>query len=66
MRYVKYNDISTILYFYKNVSVKVGCKYNLIDNQVVRCIKLENILLKRINFEKKECMIFEDHIFQEE
>ncbi len=61
VKYTKFNEISTVLYFHQNVTVKVGCKYNLVDNQIIRCIKLEKILLNRKNFIKNECMILEEN-----
>ena len=53
VRYTKYNDISTMLYFKDHIQLIVGCKYSLIDNQTIRCIKLENAINKRSVFEKK-------------
>ena len=50
IKYAKYNDISTTLYFKDSIKINVGCKYCLIDNQVIRCIKLEKLLLNRKKF----------------
>ena len=50
LKYDYYNELSTVLYFKNNQKVFVGCKYNLIDNQVIRCIKLEKILVNRKKF----------------
>ncbi len=63
IKYTKYNELSTVLYFHDNVQIKVGCKYNLIDNQIVRCIKLEKTLINRRNFLKKECINLEEITF---
>ena len=60
LKYSKLNDYSTVLYFKNNKSVNVDIKYNLIDNQVIRCIKLENLLIKRKNFIRNECVILGD------
>ena len=47
LKYSKKNEFSTILYFENNKKIVIEVKYNLIDNQVIRCLKLDNILLKR-------------------
>ncbi len=60
LKYSKLDDINSLLYFKNSKSIKVGIKYNLIDNQVVRCIKLDTLLIKRKNFIKNECVISED------
>lgn len=60
LKYSKFNEFSTVLFFRQGNSVKVDIKYNLIDNQVIRCIKLENLLNKRKNFLKNECILFEE------
>ena len=57
LKYSKFNDLVTTLYFKNSKGIKVGCKYNLIDNQVIRCIKLEKILLDRKKFVEKECFV---------
>ena len=59
LKYSKYNDILTTLYFKNNISVNVGCKCCLIDNQYIRCIKLEKLLLNRKKFIEKELFIME-------
>ena len=46
-KYIKFNEFSTVLCFYNNRKIKVDVKYNLIDNQVIRCLKLDTILSKR-------------------
>ena len=47
LKYTKFNEFSTVLYFYNKKKVKIDIKYNLIDNQIVRCLKLETLLSKR-------------------
>lgn len=47
LKYSKKNDFSTVLYFDNNIKIEVDVKYNLIDNQVIRCLKLDTILVKR-------------------
>lgn len=60
INYVKINEFSTVLYFRDNKSVRVDVKYNLVDNQVTRCVKLEVLLAKRRKFLTNECIVFED------
>ena len=50
LKYSKLNDFSTILYFRKNKNYKIDVKYKLVDNQVIRCMKLNTFLGKRKNF----------------
>ena len=57
LKYSKFNDFSTVVYFMNNMKVRVDAKYSLIDNQVIRCIKLENLLNKRKNFLMTETII---------
>jgi len=47
LRYTKFNEFSTVLYFQGKKKIKIDIKYNLIDNQVIRCLKLETLLIKR-------------------
>lgn len=47
LKYTKFNEFSTVLYFCNNKKLKVDIKHNLIDNQVIRCLKLETLLCKR-------------------
>lgn len=47
LKYTKFNEFSTVLYFREKKKFKVDVKFNLIDNQVVRCLKLETLLSKR-------------------
>lgn len=54
VKYSKLNEFSTVLYFHNNKRIVVDAKYNLIDNQVIRCIKLVALLNKRKNFIKEE------------
>ena len=60
VKYYRFNDISTVLYFGNNTEIKVGCRYNLIDNQIIRCIKLEKTLLNRKKFIKNEFVFSEE------
>ena len=62
LKYSKFNEFSTILYFQNKQNIKVDVKYNLIDNQIIRCIKLKTLLVKRKKFIKSECSIVEDFI----
>ncbi len=50
VRYNKINDNSTMLYFNRNRNIIVAIKYNLVDNQVIRCIKLSSLLERRKKF----------------
>lgn len=50
LKYNKVNEFSTVLYFKKNFNFKVDVKHKLIDNQVVRCMKLIVFLGKRKDF----------------
>ena len=47
LNYYKFNEFSTVLYFRDKKKIKVDVKFNLIDNQVIRCLKLETLLCKR-------------------
>ncbi len=60
LKYSKLNEFSTVLYFKNNKNIKVDTKYNLIDNQIIRCIKLDTLLIKRKNFIKNEFNLLED------
>ena len=57
LKYSKVNEFSTVLYFRENKSIRVDTRYSLVDNQVIRCIKLDNLLMRRKNFIKSECSI---------
>lgn len=57
LKYSKFNEFSTVLYFKSGKKNRVDVKYNLIDNQVLRCIKLETLINKRKNFLKLETII---------
>lgn len=57
LKYSKKSEFSTVLYFKNNKQIVVDVKYNLIDNQVIRCIKLDSLLNKRKNFFKNEVII---------
>ena len=47
LKYTKFNEFSTVLYFCNKKKLKIDVKHNLIDNQVIRCLKLETLLCKR-------------------
>ena len=47
LKYTKFNEFSTVLFFLEKKKLKIDVKYNLIDNQVIRCLKLETLLSKR-------------------
>ena len=50
VRYFKVDAKSTKLMFNKNKTFVVDVKYNLVDNQYIRCIKLCSILERRKRF----------------
>lgn len=60
LKYSKFNEFSTVLYFKGNRSIKVDAKYNLVDNQIIRCIKLNTLLIKRREFIRSEMEILEN------
>ena len=60
VKYTKLDELSTVLYFQNNKQLVVDVKYNLIDNQVIRCAKLDTMLNKRRNFLKKENWIIDE------
>lgn len=47
LKYSKYGSATTLLNFKGNNDIKLGVKYNFIDNQIIRCIKLDAIINKR-------------------
>ena len=47
VKYTKNNDNNTILYFKNNQEIEIDVSYNIIDNKIVRCIKLEKELIRR-------------------
>ena len=49
LKYSKLDNKHTSLFFKDNKKVDIEVKYNIIDNQIVRCIKLESIYSKRKN-----------------
>ena len=59
IKYSKIDCNSSMLYFKNNKSIKLNTKYNLIDNQVIRCIKLDTLLCKRKKFSKSISKISE-------
>lgn len=50
VRYNKISDKDTLLIFRENRQLKVNIRYNLVDNQVVRCIKIDTLLKRRKEF----------------
>ena len=60
IKYSKIDCNSSMLYFKNNKSIKLNTKYNLIDNQVIRCIKLDTLLCKRKKFSKSIITILEN------
>ncbi len=50
LKYSKNDCKSTLLYFKQNNKIVVDIRYNIIDNQIIRCIKLEAIIKKRKNY----------------
>ena len=63
LKFSKKNKFSTILYFRENIIIEVDVKYNLIDNQIIRCIKLDSLLNKRRNFISSESINISDDYF---
>ena len=49
LKYSKKDKNSTLLYFKQNRNICLDIKYNIIDNQIIRCIKLDAIINKRKN-----------------
>ena len=47
LKYTKIDNKNTMLYFKQNNNINLLVKYNIIDNQIIRCIKLEAIINKR-------------------
>ena len=45
--YKKYDLENTLFLFKNNNDIKVNVKYNIVDNQVIRCLKLDTIIRKR-------------------
>ena len=60
VKYSKLDELSTVLYFHNNKQLVVDAKYNLIDNQVIRCAKLDTMLNKRRNFLRKENLVIDE------
>ncbi len=50
LKYSKNDSRSTLLFFKQNNKISVDVRYNIIDNQIIRCIKLEAIINKRKNY----------------
>lgn len=47
LKYSRKDNFSTVLYFKENRNIEVKIRYNIIDNQIIRCIKLESLWNKR-------------------
>ena len=47
LKYSKLDEFSTILWFKNGKQIVVDVKYNLIDNQVIRCLKLKSFIENR-------------------
>ena len=47
LKYSKSGNGNSLLYFKQNNKIEDNIKYNIIDNQVIRCIKLEALINKR-------------------
>ena len=47
LKYSKLDEFSTILWFKNGKKIVVDVKYNLIDNQVIRCLKLKSFIENR-------------------
>ena len=45
--YKKYDLDSTLFKFIGNNDIKINVKYNIVDNQIIRCIKLNDVINKR-------------------
>ena len=58
IKYNKVNDFSTVLFFKGNRKIKIDIRYNLVDNQVIRCLKLKSFINNRKVFFDK--MYFDD------
>lgn len=54
LKYSKYSTDITMLSFRNNRNIEVNVRYNIIDNQIIRCIKLDTIITKRKNELKEE------------
>ena len=53
IKYNKFNDFSTVLFFKGNRKIKIDIRYNLVDNQVIRCLKLKSFINNRKLFFEK-------------
>ncbi len=47
LKYAKLDSDNSVLYFKDNNNITINVRYNIIDNQIIRCIKLESIFNKR-------------------
>lgn len=62
IKYSKFNEFSTVVYFHNQNEIKIDVKFNLIDNQYIRCIKLESLLNTRRKFIRTEQIIIKENI----
>lgn len=47
LKFSKIDNLSTLLIFKNNVNISLDVKYNILDNQIIRCIKLETVWKRR-------------------
>lgn len=47
LNYSKIDSNRTMIFFKENNKIMVNIKYNIIDNQIIRCIKLDAVFNKR-------------------
>jgi len=59
IKYSKVDEFSTTLFFKNGKHVVVDVKYNLIDNQVIRCLKLKSFIDNRKEFIKTSKFVIE-------
>lgn len=50
VKYVKKDEFSTALYFRCDKRIAIDVKYTLVDNQFIRCMKLNSFINKRKEF----------------
>ena len=50
LKYSKNSMNGTLLFFKQDNKIAIDVRYNIIDNQIIRCIKLEAIISKRKNY----------------
>lgn len=52
LKYTKFDKVHTVLHFKNNNEIKIKVSYNIVDNQIIRCIKLDSMFNRR----KKELL----------